>query len=103
VSLDRVMQGPGSVSTRSGDDSQLEAHEVALYKVFSSDYDFSIPEYQRPYAWRQENALQLVDDLEEALDRGGEEPYFRQGPASDELLQRIDLLIGEAARRARRS
>lgn len=58
------------------DSSQLEAHEVALYKVFSSDYDFSIPEYQRPYAWRQENALQLVDDLEEALDRGGEEPYF---------------------------
>ncbi|SIO86263.1 DUF262 domain-containing protein [Nocardiopsis sp. JB363] len=55
---------------------QLEAHEVPLHKVFSSDYDFRIPDYQRPYAWEVEDALQLLDDLTDALERDGEEPYF---------------------------
>src|SRR5690606_41299386 len=27
---------------------KLEAHEMPLHKVFSSDYDFQIPDYQRP-------------------------------------------------------
>ncbi|WP_326815377.1 hypothetical protein [Streptomyces sp. NBC_01763] len=30
--------------------AQLEAREVPLHKVFCSDYDFRIPDYQRPYA-----------------------------------------------------
>ena len=55
---------------------QLEAHEVPLHKIFSSDYDFHIPDYQRPYAWEVEQASQLLEDLTEALDRSGEEPYF---------------------------
>ncbi|WNV90012.1 DUF262 domain-containing protein [Umezawaea sp. Da 62-37] len=55
---------------------QLEAHEMALHKVFSSDYDFTIPDYQRPYAWDAELATQLLLDLEEALDRDDGEPYF---------------------------
>ncbi|MGA4981944.1 DUF262 domain-containing protein [Streptomyces cellulosae] len=55
---------------------QLEAHEVPLHKVFSSDYDFRIPDYQRPYAWDVEQAVQLLSDLEESLDRSSDEPYF---------------------------
>ncbi|WP_405476615.1 DUF262 domain-containing protein [Streptomyces sp. NBC_00009] len=55
---------------------QLEAQEVSLHKVFSSDYDFRIPDYQRPYAWDIEQAVQLLTDLEESLDRGTDEPYF---------------------------
>jgi hypothetical protein len=55
---------------------QLEAHEVPLYKVFCSDFDFRIPDYQRPYAWQPEQAAQLLEDLIEALERSGEEPYF---------------------------
>lgn len=55
---------------------QLEAHEVPLAKVFSSDFDFQIPEYQRPYAWEIEHVRQLLDDLTDALDRDTEEPYF---------------------------
>lgn len=49
---------------------------MPLHKVFSSDYDFHIPDYQRPYAWEEEQAVQLLTDLVEALDRGTEEPYF---------------------------
>lgn len=55
---------------------QLEAHQVPLHKIFCSDYDFRIPDYQRPYAWEREQATQLLEDLVEALDRGGDEPYF---------------------------
>ncbi|MGC3994523.1 MAG: DUF262 domain-containing HNH endonuclease family protein [Propionicimonas sp.] len=55
---------------------QLDAGEYPLRKIFSSDFQFWIPDYQRPYAWGVEQALQLLDDLEGALDRDTDEPYF---------------------------
>lgn len=55
---------------------RLEASEVPLHKIFSTDYQFSIPDYQRPYAWETEQALQLLDDLEDSLERNPDEPYF---------------------------
>ena len=55
---------------------KLTAHEHPLRKIFSSDFEFKIPEYQRPYRWGTDQALQLLDDLEETLDRGADEPYF---------------------------
>lgn len=54
----------------------LKAHEYPLKKVFSSDFDFTIPHYQRPYAWGNDQALQLLDDLKDSLDRDAQEPYF---------------------------
>lgn len=56
--------------------SDLEAHEVPLSKIFSSDYEFRIPDYQRPYSWGVEQSTQLLNDLTETLDRGDTEPYF---------------------------
>ncbi|GLY54785.1 DUF262 domain-containing protein [Lentzea sp. NBRC 102530] len=55
---------------------KLEAHEVPLHKVFGSDYDFRIPDYQRPYAWEVEQAQQLLEDLVEAVEGDSDEPYF---------------------------
>lgn len=54
----------------------LEAHELSLAKVFSGDYSFTIPTYQRPYAWKTDQTLQLLDDLEDSLTRGPDETYF---------------------------
>jgi len=34
----------------------LEAHEQSLSKIFSDDYVFFIPGYQRPYSWTTEQA-----------------------------------------------
>ncbi|OXM45519.1 hypothetical protein CFP71_38595 [Amycolatopsis thailandensis] len=55
---------------------KLEAHEVPLSKVFSSDYEFVIPDYQRSYAWGREQATLLLDDLGEAMSRAPGDPYF---------------------------
>lgn len=56
--------------------AELDAHNLALEKVFSSDFEFYIPRYQRPYAWGSDQTLQLLEDLEEALDRSDEVAYF---------------------------
>lgn len=55
---------------------RLEASEKALSKIFCADYDFAIPDYQRPYAWGKEQAAELLDDLAGVLDRDEGEPYF---------------------------
>jgi len=60
---------------------KIEASEQPLQKVFSSDFDFSIPLYQRPYAWTTKEAGELIGDL---LDNMGDlkspveetNPYF---------------------------
>lgn len=45
----------------------LTAEEKRIDKVFSSDYVFTIPGYQRPYSWGIEHAQTLLDDLLQAL------------------------------------
>lgn len=59
----------------------LSAHEQSITKIFSDDYVFKIPGYQRPYAWTPEQAGELFDDLRGFILEGGgtvEEmaPYF---------------------------
>lgn len=74
--------------------NQLEAHEVPVHKVFSCEFDFHIPTYQRPYAWEAEQATQLLEDLTESLDRADDDPYFlgsivlvkKAGSASAEVI-----------------
>lgn len=45
----------------------LTAKEQRLAEIFSDEYVFSIPGYQRPYAWGQDQAQELLDDLLGAL------------------------------------
>lgn len=59
----------------------LVAHEQPLSKIFSDDYVFSIPGYQRPYSWTTEQARELIDDLYAFMKEGGKSlgetpPYF---------------------------
>ena len=54
----------------------ITAKEQSLVKVFSDDYFFEIPLYQRPYAWTTEEVDELLDDLIDAMDRDSESPYF---------------------------
>lgn len=53
----------------------ISASEQRLGKVFSTDYLFVIPSFQRPYSWQRNNMLELIGDLENAAQMP-ERPYF---------------------------
>ena len=73
--------------------SRLSAHEEPVSKIFSAQYQFSIPDYQRPYSWTTEQSLQLLEDLADALDRESKtEPYFL---GSIVLVKNIDSSAAE--------
>ena len=46
---------------------RIEAGEKQIADVFSDNYAFTIPPYQRPYAWEIQQASELLDDLLEAM------------------------------------
>jgi hypothetical protein len=48
--------------------SPIEAHERVIREIFGDDYAFEIPPYQRPYAWEEEHARDLLNDLLDAMD-----------------------------------
>lgn len=59
----------------------LTAKEQPLAKIFSDEYMFSIPDYQRPYSWGVDQAQELLDDLQGYMRTGGTKleeipPYF---------------------------
>ena len=59
----------------------LTAHEKQLAQIFSTEYVFTVPGYQRPYSWNREQARDLITDLTDALrDSTGKisdmSPYF---------------------------
>lgn len=58
----------------------IEGEEQQLRDVFSNDYLFRIPPYQRPYAWGIDEAGDLLDDFLHAMDETESveeaDPYF---------------------------
>ncbi|MBU7581676.1 MAG: DUF262 domain-containing protein [Nostoc sp. TH1S01] len=59
----------------------IQANQLPIHKVFSDDFVFTIPLYQRPYAWTTEQAGELFEDLISALGDSDEKiddinPYF---------------------------
>lgn len=71
----------------------LTAKEQSLAKIFSDDYVFTIPSYQRPYAWGREQAQELLDDLLGALAAAP----AQLGEAAPYFLGSIVLIKGEAS------
>lgn len=41
----------------------LEAKEQTLGKIFSDEYQFLVPDYQRPYSWTDEQTTTLLEDV----------------------------------------
>ncbi len=58
----------------------IEAKELQLVSIFSDNYRFEIPDYQRPYAWTTEQTGELLDDLLHAMEHvenvSEASPYF---------------------------
>jgi hypothetical protein len=60
---------------------EIRGAQYPLKAVFSDEFAFNIPAYQRPYAWTTEHAGELLDDLLAFLGEGSEpleqlSPYF---------------------------
>ncbi|MCL1469925.1 DUF262 domain-containing protein [Argonema antarcticum] len=61
--------------------AKIQATEYPIYDIFSAKFVFTIPLYQRPYAWTTEQAGELIEDLITFLGDGNEpiddlNPYF---------------------------
>lgn len=55
---------------------KIDAAKAEFKKVFSEDFWFSIPEYQRSYVWETDNITELVEDLSYACDNKPDNDYF---------------------------
>ena len=55
---------------------KISGAEYPLSKIFSSDFDYVIPSYQRPYAWTEVQAGELFSDLYDFFRQEKEETYF---------------------------
>jgi hypothetical protein len=63
--------------------SKITGKEYPLLKIFSSDFEYHIPAYQRPYAWTAEETGILFDDLYE---------FYRTEPTDNYFLGTIVLI-----------
>ena len=55
---------------------KINGAEYPLAKIFSSDFEYVIPSYQRPYAWTIDEASELFDDLYNFYESEPDEGYF---------------------------
>jgi len=55
--------------------TDIEAKEVTIGKLFSPDFMFEIPIYQRPLSWESDNFDQLFEDIFDAMN-GNQSQYF---------------------------
>lgn len=55
---------------------KISGAEYPLAKIFSSDFEYQIPSYQRPYAWTEDQASELFDDLLDFHQNESDEGYF---------------------------
>lgn len=66
--------------------NKITGKEYPLSKIFSSDFEYHIPGYQRPYAWTEEETGTLFDDLYE---------FFQTEPSDNYFLGSIVLIKDE--------
>lgn len=55
---------------------KITGAEYPLAKIFSSDFDYVIPTYQRPYAWTPVQAGELFSDLHDFFTKEKDDTYF---------------------------
>jgi hypothetical protein len=56
--------------------NKITGAEYPLAEIFSSKFDYTIPAYQRPYAWTVDETSELFDDLHGFYEREKDAPYF---------------------------
>lgn len=54
----------------------IEANKGILKNIFSEEFWFVVPQYQRPYVWQEDNIQELIDDLYYAFENKQNSEYF---------------------------
>ena len=54
----------------------IEVEEKTVAQLFSKEFWFNIPNYQRPYVWGEDNINELLDDITYAFENNSEDKYF---------------------------
>ena len=76
---------------------KISGAEYPLAKIFSSDFEYAIPSYQRPYAWTPDEASDLFDDLYDFYKSEPDEGYFLGSIVliKEESVPRADVIDGQ--------
>ncbi len=79
--------------------NKITGKEYPLLKIFSSDFEYHIPAYQRPYAWTEEETGILFDDLSEFYksEDAAKDNYFLGSIVliKDDLDRNADVIDGQ--------
>lgn len=78
--------------------SEIKGYEHPLLKIFSSDFEYHIPAYQRPYAWTEEEAGTLFDDLYSFYQTESEDENYFLGSIvliKDNMNRKSDVIDGQ--------
>lgn len=69
----------------------VQTELLTLNKIFEGGYQFSIPSYQRPYVWSDDDVLLLFNDVKTACENG-DEHYFIGTVLSSKLQSNTGLV-----------
>ena len=69
----------------------VQTELLTLSKIFEGGYQFSIPSYQRPYVWSDDDVLLLFNDVKTACENG-DEHYFIGTVLSSKLQSNTGLV-----------
>lgn len=69
--------------------SSIKGGEYPLSKIFSSEFNYNIPSYQRPYSWTTQESGLLFDDLYDFYKNEASDAYYFLG--SIVLIKQDDI------------
>ena len=58
------------------EENTIAIQNTLVRELFSKNFWFNIPSYQRPYVWREDNINELLEDITYAFKNNPEENYF---------------------------
>lgn len=77
--------------------NKITGKEYQLSKIFSKEFNYYIPAYQRPYAWTEEETETLFDDLLDFYQTEKVDNYFLGSIVliKDEDKPKADVMNGQ--------
>lgn len=75
--------------------TEIEAKEVTVGNLFSPDFMFKIPIYQRPLSWGKDNFDQLFEDILDAINSNQEQYFLGSIILQEHDKNKFDLVDGQ--------